>query len=158
MRYLLSNPPSALVMALALPFSLSSSNLPIEQDTHQTAYRLESPAGISFEERVAAQRSIEEVYWRHRIWPKGNPQPKPPLSTVMPDDAIRAKVDDYLKKSNALEKWWQRPITAEQLQSEMDRMARQTHDPQVLQELFAAVGNSPFVIAETLRGRHWPRA
>jgi hypothetical protein len=25
---------------------------------------------LSFEERVSCQRAIEEVYWRHRIWPK----------------------------------------------------------------------------------------
>jgi hypothetical protein len=35
----------------------------------------------------------------------------------MPDSAIRAKVEDYLAKSNALERWWRRPITAEQLQA-----------------------------------------
>jgi hypothetical protein len=26
-------------------------------------------AGLTFAERVAYQRAIEEVYWRHRIWP-----------------------------------------------------------------------------------------
>lgn len=56
---------------------------------------------LTFEDRVAAQRAIEEVYWRHRIWPKENPQPKPPLTAVLSDAAIRAKVEDYLRKSNA---------------------------------------------------------
>ena len=28
-------------------------------------------------ERVAFQQAIEEVYWRHRIWPTENPDPKP---------------------------------------------------------------------------------
>ena len=32
---------------------------------------------LTFEERVAYQYAIEEVYWRHRIWPKDNPGPKP---------------------------------------------------------------------------------
>ena len=27
-------------------------------------------AGLTFAERVAYQRAIEEVYWHHRIWPK----------------------------------------------------------------------------------------
>jgi len=98
----------------------------------------------------APQRAIAQVYWNHQNWPKENPQPKPPLSAVMPDEAIRAKVEDYLKKSNALEKWWQRPITAEQLQAEMDRMAKGSRDPRLLSELFAVLGNDPFVIAETL--------
>src|SRR2546426_7848992 len=67
--------------------------------------------GLSFEERVAAQRAIEQVYWNHRIWPR-DPGSKPVLSAVMTDEAIRAKVEDYLKESNALETWWHRPITA----------------------------------------------
>ena len=25
---------------------------------------------LSFDERVAAQRAIEQVYWNHRIWPR----------------------------------------------------------------------------------------
>ena len=57
---------------------------------------------LTFEQRVDAQRAIETVYWSHRIWPKENPLPKPPLEQVMPEEAIRAKVEDYLKKSNAL--------------------------------------------------------
>ena len=108
------------------------------------------PRSLTFDERIKAQTAIEEVYWKHRIWPKENPQPKPPLSTVMSDDSIRAKVEDYLKKSNALETWWHRPITGEQLQAEMDRMAKGSRDPAVLQELFLALGNDPYLIAETL--------
>ena len=46
----------------------------------------------TFEDRVAAQRAVEEVYWRHRIWPKENPGPKPRLASVMPNRVIRAKV------------------------------------------------------------------
>ena len=105
---------------------------------------------LTFEDRVRAQRAIEQVYWSHRIWPAENARPKPPLSAVMPDEAIRAKVEDCLRKSNALETLWQRSVTAAQLQAEMDRMSRETRDGTVLQELFAALGNDPFVIAETL--------
>src|SRR6266567_5362370 len=41
------------------------------------------PRAFSFVERVAYQRAIEDVYWRHRIWPKENPDPKPSLDAVM---------------------------------------------------------------------------
>ena len=58
---------------------------------------------------------------------------------------------DYLRNSQALEDHWQRPITAEQLQAEMDRMAHHTKQPEVLRELFEALGNDPFVIAEAMR-------
>ncbi len=105
---------------------------------------------LTFEQRVAAQRAIEDVYWRHRIWPKENPAPKPSLDAVMPESAIRAKVEDYLKKSNALEKFWGRPVTAIGLQAEMERMATHTRAGDVLREVFDALGNDPAVIAETL--------
>jgi len=105
---------------------------------------------LTFEDRVAAQRAIEQVYWNHRIWPSANPAPKPPLSATMSDDAIRAKVTDTLRKSNALDRWWKRPVTGEQLQAEMERMARDTRDGATLRELFHALGDDPYVIAETL--------
>ena len=105
---------------------------------------------LNLEDRVAAQRAIEQVYWEHRIWPKENPQAKPPLSAVLPDAVVRAKVEDYLKKSNALNSIWHRSITAEQLQAELDRMVQSTRDPEILRELFAALNNDPFLIAETL--------
>ena len=55
-----------------------------------------------------------------------------------------------LSNSQALEDYWQQPITADQLQAEMDRMAQHTRQPEVLRELFEALGNDPFVIAECL--------
>jgi hypothetical protein len=68
----------------------------------------------------------------------------------MPDEALRAKVVDTLEKSMALERVWGRPVTAEQLQSEMNRMAAGTRDGELLKELFAALDNDPNIIAETL--------
>src|SRR6266550_3113735 len=105
---------------------------------------------LTFEERVSYQRAIEEVYWRHRTWPKERPDPKPSLDAVMSQQQLEKKVADYLRKSRALADYWQRPITAEQLQAEMDRMAQHTKQPEVLRELFEALGNDPFVIAECL--------
>jgi len=109
-----------------------------------------STRSLSLEERVAAQRAIEQVYWNHRIWPKENPGPKPALDAVLPDAQLRARVTDYLKKSNALAEVWQRPIGAQQLQAELDRMAAGSRAPNVLKKLYTALGNDPFVIAETL--------
>ncbi len=106
--------------------------------------------GLTFEDRVAAQWAIEEVYWRHRIWPEDNPTPKPSLTKVMPEPAIRTKVEDYLRKSLALDFYWQRPITSEELQAEMERMAQQTMQPDVLRELWAALNDDPLLIAECL--------
>src|SRR5205814_979039 len=105
---------------------------------------------LTFADRVAYQRVIEEVYWRHRIWPKENAQPKPPLDKMMSQAEIEKKVEDYLRNSQALEDYWQRPITPDQLQAEMERIAGHTKQPGVLREIFAALGNDPFVIAECL--------
>jgi len=105
---------------------------------------------LTFEERVAYQRAIEDVYWRHRIWPEERPDPKPSLDAVMNQAQLEKKVSDYLRNSRALENYWQRPITADQLQTEMDRMASHTKQPDVLRELFEVLGNDPSVIAECL--------
>ena len=118
-------------------------------------FRAEAPnrgsqAMLSFSERVAYQRAIEDVYWRHRFWPKENLDSKPSLDAVMSQAQLENKVSDYLRKSDALEHYWQRPITAEQLQAEMDRMATHTKQADVLRELFEALGNDPFIIAECL--------
>jgi hypothetical protein len=117
--------------------------------------RPEAPANrsqrtLTFAERVAYQRAIEDVYWRHRIWPQERRDPKPSLDAVMSQAQLEKKVADYLRKSQALEHYWQRPITAEQLQAAMNRMAKHTRQPDVLRELFEALGDDPFVIAECL--------
>src|SRR5439155_23700960 len=103
---------------------------------------------LSFADRVAYQRAIEEVYWPHRTWPKERPDPKPSLDAVMSQAQLEKKVAEYLRNSQALEDSWQRPLTAAQLQTEMERMARRTKQPEMLRELFEALGNDPFVIAE----------
>src|SRR5712672_486449 len=123
--------------------------------TPLVSLRPETPVKVSqrtltLQERVSYQRAIEEVYWRHRIWPKERTDTKPLLDAVMSQAQLEKKVADYLRKSQALEDYWQRPITAEQLQAEMDRMAQHTKQPEVLRELFDAFGNDPFLITECL--------
>ena len=116
-------------------------------------FPLKAPAkseqrSLTFAQRVAYQRAIEEVYWQHRIWPATNASPKPSLDNVMSQAQIEKKVEDYLRDSRALENYWQRPITSGELQAEMERIASHTKQPGVLRELFDALGNDPFVIAE----------
>src|SRR4029077_4490991 len=118
----------------------------------ETPARVSHPAvaGLMFAERVSYQRAIEDVYWRHRIWPKERSDAKPSLGAVMTQAQLEKKVTDYVRDSQALEDYWHRPITADQLQAEMDRMAQHTKQHEVLRELFEALGNDPFVIAECL--------
>jgi hypothetical protein len=121
-----------------------------EHASSMAASAIEKNRSLTFADRVAYQRAIEEVYWRHRIWPKENANPKPSLDEVMSAEQIEQKVEGYLRDSQALEAYWQKPITPEQLQGEMDRMGRNTKQPELLRELFEALGDSPFVIAECL--------
>ena len=137
---------SLLLCAAAAGLTSSGTLLALPQhEASGTAQRT-----LTFEERVSYQRAIEDVYWRQRIWPKENSNPKPSLDAVMSQAQLEKKVKDYLRNSQTLEQYWRRPITAEQLQAEMDRMAQHTRQPEVLQELFEALGNDPFVIAECL--------
>src|SRR5438046_2015569 len=60
-----------------------------------TAKSPSQPRAFSFAERVAFQRAIEDVYWRHRTWPRSrgeNPDPKPPLDAVMSQAQLQKKV------------------------------------------------------------------
>ena len=68
-----------------------------------TAKNPSQPRVFSFVERVVYQRAIEDVYWRHRIWPKENPDPKPALDTVMSQAQLQNKVTGYLRDSLMLQ-------------------------------------------------------
>src|SRR6266513_2612408 len=74
-----------------------------------TAKNQTQPQAFSFAERVAYQQIIEDVYWRHRIWPKENPNPKPSLDAVMSQAQLESKVEDYLLNSKAVEDSYKEP-------------------------------------------------
>src|SRR6185312_11927419 len=59
-------------------------------------------------------------------------------------------LENYMKQSNALEKYWHHAIKPEHLQAEINRMIKETKNSAVLQELFATLDNDPYVIAECL--------
>src|SRR4030095_1067720 len=155
---------SGVVVAVSSAINLSSqppkllapgNNTAFGVNGHESALSLTASAirknrVLTFVDRVAYQRAIEEVYWRHRIWPNNRPDRKPSLDAVMSQAAIEQKVQGYLRNWELLEQEWQKPITPEQLQAEMDRMAQHSKQPEVLRDVFAALGNDPFVIAECL--------
>src|SRR5262245_61717696 len=155
--YILRGSTTALLFSCVIVALCSAINLPEQppkalppQDNAAYGANGQENRSLSFADRVAYQRAIEEVYWRHRIWPEQRPDPKPSLDAVISQATIEQKVQDYLRQSELLEEEWQKPITPEQLQAEMERMAQHTKQPEVLRELFAALGNDPFVIAECL--------
>jgi hypothetical protein len=126
----------SLLAVCVIPFALAQRNSANQSRQFPKAAMPSAKRILTFAERVTYQRAIEEVYWRHRIWPKENSKMKPSLDEVMSAAEIQKKVEDYLRQSQVLEGYWQRPITAEQLQAEMDRMAKHTRQSDVLGELF----------------------
>src|SRR3979411_3021965 len=107
--------------------------------SHPVAPAKTSQRMLTFAERIAHQRAIEEIYWSHRIWPRNRGEgsdPKPSLDAVMSPAQLESKVQDYLRKSQALQNYWQQPIASEQLQAEMNRMAKHSKQAEVLREVF----------------------
>ena len=123
-------------MLLALALFVADGCLVVKAASFRPeAINTASQRTLTFADRVAYQRVIEDVYWRHRIWPRGRgerPDPKPSLDAVMSQATIEQKVQDYLCNSELLEQEWQKPITPEQLQAEMERMAQHTKQPEIL--------------------------
>src|SRR5215510_14253898 len=79
-----------LVMAFCLiPFAVAERNAAKPKAPTKLSQRT-----LTFAERVAYQRAIENVYWRHRIWPSENPNPKPSLDPVMSQAQLEKKVTD----------------------------------------------------------------
>lgn len=110
----------------------------------------EAPKTLDLEQRIACQTVIEDLAWSKRIWPAENPTPKPPRSQVLSDAAIRAKVESSLRMENALAEHYGQRLDAKALQIELNRMARNSRAPDVLEERFAALGNDPLRVAECL--------
>jgi N-acetylneuraminic acid mutarotase len=105
---------------------------------------------LTFESRIACRTAVEEVYWRSRIWPASNPDPKPALSEIASSADMAAMVEEALAQSAALEEHWQEPITGEMLQKELVRMAAASRRPVILRELYAALDHDPALVAECL--------
>src|SRR5262245_23642619 len=92
-------------------------------------------ASISLEDRIAAQRAIERVYYAHQL------QTSRPFDEAIPARIIRAKALRGLELTIALERYWRTDVTPEMLDAEAERMRRHTRMPERLQELFDALGN-----------------
>jgi N-acetylneuraminic acid mutarotase len=106
--------------------------------------------GLDFQARVAAQRSIEGVYWAYRDWPAQNGTQKPSLDASMPTSAITAKALDAVRLSSALGTYWGHTVTGAELQAEIDRQATDSKSPDMLRALWHALGNDAGLVAEAL--------
>jgi hypothetical protein len=102
------------------------------------------PRTLTFEERVRAQLAIERVYYAHQVGAKKS------FAEAIPTATIENKVRKYLEQTVALDTYWNTGVTDEALQRELERMATGTRMPERLKELYAALGNDPFLVKECL--------
>ncbi|HEY6802084.1 MAG TPA: Calx-beta domain-containing protein [Pyrinomonadaceae bacterium] len=100
---------------------------------------------LTYNDRVQQQQAVDQVYWQHTLWPEAN-GPKPAFVS----QTAALKVDDSLRKSNALTTLWRQNISGDMLQSELNRIVSHSKDPQLLGELFSSLGNDPKAIAEVI--------
>jgi N-acetylneuraminic acid mutarotase len=98
--------------------------------------------GLSFEERLKCQEAIDRVYYSHQIGEARS------FEEAVPRSLLESKVRTYLKQSVALEEFWKTSMTDEMLGRELQRMAAGTKLPDRLLEVYAALGNDPFLIKE----------
>lgn len=109
-----------------------------------------SAAQMTFDDRMACQTAIETVRWSKTLWPETNPEPKPLLSEVLSQDAIRTKVIDSARMQAALAGLYGIRIDDAMLQAELERMSAATRAPDQLRELYSALDNNPVRVAECL--------
>lgn len=105
---------------------------------------------LSQEQRLDCQAQIEDIRWAHRIWPKDNPGPKPERGELMDEAAIRTKVAAAQQLEVELDESYGISISQPMLQAELNRIASHTQAPDQLQQIFTALGNDPYQIAECL--------
>ena len=103
----------------------------------------DSPRQLTFEQRVAAQRAIERVYYSHQQGATRS------FEEAVPRDVLEEKVRTYLKQSVALDRFWRTPVTAEALRRELERIESGSNYPDRLMEIYAALGQDAFLIQET---------
>lgn len=101
-----------------------------------------SARSLSFDERVTAQSVVERVYYSHQL---GATEP---FEKAVPRAVLERKVRQSLKKSQALDDLWKTPITGEMLAAELDRIVASTRLPDRLLEVYGALGDDPFLLAE----------
>jgi hypothetical protein len=95
---------------------------------------------VDFEDRVRAQEAIERVYYSHQVGATR------PFEQAVPKAILETKVRKYLDETAALKVYWKTDVTDEMRQGELERMASGTRMPDRLMELYAAMGNDPFII------------
>ena len=112
----------------------------------------QSSSTFSLGDRISCRASGSiQLYRRHRTGTRGDAASKISFEESVPPSVIQRNAEDTVLKSAALERFWGVNVTHFQpAGAELDRMAANSKSPDVLAELFAAVGNDPQAAAECL--------
>lgn len=113
--------------------------------------------GNDFASLCADRTAIERVYYQHRLGTKL------PFEQTFPTTLIEQRVHDDLRKESVLKKNYGTEITADLIETEVQRIDAATRAPAVLAELKAALGGDavrfarafarPLVVERLLRAR-----
>lgn len=109
-----------------------------------------APARAATDAAVACQIQLEEVRWRHRVWPDSNPDLKPDRADILPDEVIRRRVEERQRREEVLQHNHGLVIDAPMLDAELHRMIAKSRMPKRLEELFEALGHDSERINECL--------
>ena len=97
---------------------------------------------------VQCQSAIKELEWSHSLWPKENKKPKPFFIEVYDKTQVRESVMKNLKMQAITLQVFNKKITAEMLQQDLNRMAHNTKDSKKLKQIFKLLDNNPKTIVE----------
>ena len=100
--------------------------------------------------RIACQTKIEDLRWSQNTWPKDNKKAKPTRPEIISDEYIANKVKKSIQMEVALFELSGISINQKMLQADLDRMIKNTKQPEKLKSLFEALNNNPNTIAECI--------
>jgi hypothetical protein len=98
-------------------------------------------------QRVSCAIALSRLQWSYNLWPADNGV-KPDFSTVADLDKLQQQTELSIKKERLLSAFFGVELTKQQLQAELDRMARSTRNSQRLQHLFTLLGNDAKTVIE----------
>jgi hypothetical protein len=103
-------------------------------------------ATLTLDERMDCMQRIDRVYASHRIDSAAIGQ----KGSTGDSDRLRSRVESYLVQAEALRDFFHRPLTDADISKEIERIERDTKDPERLRELYAALGDDPVLVGECL--------
>lgn len=88
------------------------------------------------DKQLSCQLKIQKLQWSHTIWPEQNETPKPLFSDRVHLKTIKQNINDILVREQFLSEYHSTIISSEMLQKELDRIVRDSKNPNRLKQYF----------------------